>query len=365
MSNDTLVEGLGDHEMSAAFGAFFRRSWTDSQNWQVLQDAGVVFFTRHRGDHGRHDAFFGAFGPLIQSRVAARDFVGAQRIWESALNISDRWERENSGSYIHKGTAYYYWAASALEAGDLETAYLVMHRALEEDVRKANGQWPGGAAAAFVTLDYQEENQALREEVSEQANFLEEFLRTYRNTRHSVLTLGDVKRRFLSNVQNRDAVFLFSLTLARLKSLVRLPAHVRDNPFAGQIGLNVLLDLVQVVESSIATWELATHGQTFPAKALALSARAGLALTQDDIGDLNQGQRGNFEATIASLVDSIFQNSRGRAFESTECDIGVAYVLRNRAAHHVGGSPVVRSRFVEVTQRVANALFLVIDRYFI
>jgi hypothetical protein len=60
-----------------------------------------------------------------------------------------------------------------------------------------------------------------------------------------------VKRRFLHAPPDIEIVFLLTYTIARLKKLVEMPEHATNNPFAGQLQINLLFDLTLVIDNSI------------------------------------------------------------------------------------------------------------------
>jgi hypothetical protein len=358
-----MTAKTGDAAMDEAFQIFNQQLYQRGMgDWQALQTAGKKYFTRVAGNPGQHDLFFNNFAPAVVPLMNRGNFVQAQRTWKSALDIATAWEGENAGQYVHKGTGYYFWGMAALESGDLDAGYLLIHQALAEDLRKNEQVWPGGAAAAFATLDYAEPMQAMKELVNDQAAFVEERLATYRNTRAKTLTIDQVRTSFLSQPSCRAAVFLLVHSVARLRKISLLPFYVLQSDFAGQLEMHVLLGFTLAVEAAIAAKNPSSGMFASQIKYLAQSAN--LSLEQADVSAINAAQ--DSDADYDSIAAKLIQASYRRTPElpplaPLAADIGVAYLVRNRAAHKVNAPSVLIARFSEIVQRIANVFFLTVD----
>ena len=66
-------------------------------------------------------------------------------LWQLALAPALESESQNPGHKIHKGTAYYYWAITAILRGDIDKGYALMHQALEEDIATTGQKFPDSA----------------------------------------------------------------------------------------------------------------------------------------------------------------------------------------------------------------------------
>ena len=69
--------------------------------------------------------------------------------------------------------------------------------------------------------------------------FLGSQIAAYYATHARAVTIDDVKRRFFHAPPSTETVFLLTHTLARLMRLNELPAYTIQNPFAGQLELNL------------------------------------------------------------------------------------------------------------------------------
>src|SRR6202044_3581791 len=175
----------------------------------------------------------------------------AEHIWEQALQPAQHWEQTHQGQHLHKGTPYYFWAMTALLRGHIDHGYLLIHQGVAEDIRTTGQPTPNTPGFALVTLNDTMVEQAFRQWVVEQASFLSNLVANYNTTHQRRLTIDDVKRRFIANTTDLETIFLLTYTIARLRTIARLPDHSTNNPFAGQLQINLLFDVTLVIDSAI------------------------------------------------------------------------------------------------------------------
>lgn len=185
---------------------------------------------------------------------------------------------------------------TALLRGDIDHGYLLAHKALEEDVLTTGERRPDLSPYALVSLNYQKENRAFRHWVQEQAAFLNEFIADYANINQRVLTIDDVRQRFINSPPNRDTVFLLTYTVARLRKIVGISVQTTSNDFAGQIELNLLFDVTLVIDLVIraktpAQWKFIDH-------AVYLLDAAGHRLAKNQLGEVNGIFEKGFDAGL-------------------------------------------------------------------
>ncbi len=176
----------------------------------------------------------------------------AEFIWERALRPALAWEQAHPGQFLHKGTPYYFWAMTVIQRRDIDRGYLIVHRALDEDIRTSGQQRPDTPGFALVSLNHEKPDQAFRQWVVLQAQHVEQLLYNYNAAHQRNLTMDQVKHRFLSNPPRTEALFLFTYTLARLINISDEPVHVRTNPVAGQLELNLFFDVTLVIDAVMA-----------------------------------------------------------------------------------------------------------------
>jgi hypothetical protein len=269
--------------------------------WEEFTAAALQYFDRNAGAATAQDAYFNAFTIIWQSILDAGRLDHAEHVWKRALEPAQQWEQAHQGQQIHKGTPYYFWAMTALLRGDLDHGYLLMHQAVEEDIRTSGQQAPDTPGYAFVTLNYNKVQQAFRQWVVEQATFFNDRITNYAATNQRALTIEDVKHRFIDAPPNVDTVFLLTYTIARLRKIGGLPDHVTNNPFAGQLQLNLLFDVTLVIDTAIKTknqtrWKFIDHAEH-------LLARAGHQLTNQQLQDINAQFKSNFDPALHAALD--------------------------------------------------------------
>ena len=136
----------------------------EEQGFRVLDPE--EFFGQNIDDDKTHDPFFGSFTIIWRFFLHQGRFRACELVWDLALKIAYEWE-DKHGKRIHKGTPYYFWGVTCILNGDLEKGFLLMHQALEEDKKTFDVDSPTTPAYAFVTLDYEKQDQFFRHKVEE------------------------------------------------------------------------------------------------------------------------------------------------------------------------------------------------------
>ncbi|MDP2996961.1 MAG: hypothetical protein Q8N47_05690 [Bryobacterales bacterium] len=330
--------------------------------WQEFSDAALQFFDGNPTPSLAHDAYFNTFTVIWQNFLNQARYDDAEHIWGLALQPAQQWEQARPGRRVHKGTPYYFWAMTTLLRGDTDKGYLLIHQAVYEDVRTSGQQTPDTPGYALVSLNYARVAQAFRPWVLEQAAFLNDLITNYTTAHHRTLTIEDVKHRFLDTPPTTETVFLLTYTLARLIKLAKLPNHIVNNPFAGQLELNLLFDITLVIDAAIKAKNLA--GQHFSHHAEHLLSNTGERLTGDQIGDINGQFRNSFDTALRAALDGTLTLQSGAALSRLQCDVALAYGLRNHGAHNTGTAATIWNRFPEVQQSLFRVLFAAIDHLY-
>jgi hypothetical protein len=236
-----------------------------------------------------------------------------------------------------------------------------MHTAYQEDILSLNDPNPNTPAYMFVSMDFEEEKQYFGKILDIHAGFLDNFVQSYIKARNNTFSKEWFQKQFLAKHTNRDSVFLFSYTLARLFHAARIYPHATNNDFASLLELNVLFDLALVIDSSIqaksnVSWQ-------FFNLALELSKKANLALTEQKLGNVKASsqQPNGFSATLLLLLDKQFSCSDNSILGNFESDIAISYLVRNYGAHNVISQELVWKRHTEILQSLFNTLFLVAE----
>lgn len=326
--------------------------------WDELDVSAAIYFDQHLTDPAAHDAYFNNFISLWRHLMGQDKLPQAEFIWERALRPALAWEQAHPGQFLHKGTPYYFWAMTVIQRRDIDRGYLIVHRALDEDIRTSGQQRPDTPGFALVSLNHEKPDQAFRQWVVLQAQHVEQLLYNYNAAHQRNLTMDQVKHRFLSNPPRTEALFLFTYTLARLINISDEPVHVRTNPFAGQLELNLFFDVTLVIDAVIKAknttkWQFIDHAEY-------LLNASGHALNNQELGDINGLFKNSFDDTMRAALDGTLTLPT-KSLDRLQCDVALAYGLRNYGAHNTGTAITVYSRFPEVEQTLFRSLFAAIE----
>jgi hypothetical protein len=349
--------------LGAPLEPLFERFYTDyfagrPLPWAEIAVAAREHFDRHPRSFGAHDNYFNNFISLWQRMLAVHNYADAERVWEQALQPALAWEQANPTLRLHKGTPYYFWAMTAILRRDMDRGYLLSHKAFQEDVASAGQPNPDTPGYALVSLDPDKPDQAFRVWVVHQAQYLEQRLNGYNATHGRNLTLANVRQKFLVNPPTIDTLFLFTYTLARLINITDSPDHTRTNAFAGQLEINVLFDLTLVID---AVTKASDHQRYFIDHAAYILARAGHALTaQPELGQVNGLFNNDFDGTLAAALDGTL-TIPDKALDRLQCDVALAYGIRNYGAHNTGTAPTIYNRFEDVQEAIFRVFFATME----
>lgn len=331
--------------------------------WEELDAAARDYFDQHPTSAVAHDDYFNNFISVWRLILSVGAFPDAETVWTRALQPALAWEQAHPGQRLHKGTPYYFWAMTAILRRDMDRGYLIIHKALQEDIDTTGQQTPDTPGYALVSLNHERTDQAFRAWVVLQAEHLQHLLDNYNATHNRRVTLADVRQKFLNNPPSTDTLFLLTYTLARLININDAPDHTRMNSFAGQLELNLLFDVTLVIDNAIKDKNPA--GQYFSQHAQHLLAQAGDALTINQLQtDVNGQFRNDFDATLQAALDGAFTLQSGVALSRLQCDAALAYGIRNHGAHNTGTATTIWQRFPEVQQALFRTFFAVIDHLY-
>lgn len=369
---DITTGALGqpmDDAFDQLYAAFFGRklpSVDDEFNTATFQY--FDSYINNINSPAAHDHYFMCFSPIWNALLALGKLGMAERLWELAYEPVQQWEQDHPGELIDKGYLCYMWGGTTLLNGNLDRGYLLIHQAVVEDSRTSQHPNPPTPSYALVSLDDEKPDQAFRDWVTEQRIFLEGFVRDYAVTHHRSLTIDDVKRKFLKQPLDYDAVFLLTFTVARLCGISGLASQAKRNPFAGQIQLDLLFDLLLVIETAIRNVnpikkKKGKNGKistlTFYDQALFLLRKAGYP-HEKHVADVHRQFKNNLQAAIQDALDGTLQANSVR-LDQLQCDVHLSYELRNRRAHDIATVPAIWNNFDRVQRAVFRSFCATVD----
>jgi len=353
------LDAATDTAFNALFAEFFIAGTCSGVNSPSFIAAAWNFFDG-AFDITAHNAFFENFTLVSDRLVENNHHTRAYELWQSVIELTDRWENRNQPRRVHKGTPYYFWGQLALERGDLDYGYSLIHQAFIEDRLSAKGKVLELPALALITLNADKVNDALRSSVVKTAQVLQQALVNYETTYGQPLSYADFQKRFLECEPAIDSVFLLGYTVARLNRLQALPPYLLKSEFGAQLYLNLLFDLLLVIDSSIKPHSKEKH---FIDHAEFIAKQAGFAMTKNHLIEAEVACDADPEKCTMDLLDQHLSTPSGFVFKGPERDIALAYVLRN-SCHSFAGISVIGQRMTEILQSVFNTLFLVVELFY-
>jgi hypothetical protein len=246
-----------------------------------------------------------------------------------------------------------------------------MHKALKEDERTHNTQAPNTPAYYFVTLNYQPPNQWFGPKVKQLADYLDNKIREYRNSRGGTLTLDDFRTKFLACTDLREEVFTFVYLLFKLEKISRTDRSLWKNELGSLLNLGLLFNLCMVIEQTIDNKKTCPNElRLYSDKIRHLIDRTSLSLTtsgENKHGIINNEVKfcsDEFGSSFSTTMTSILQNNHSilRTKLPIESDLVISLGIRNHSAHKLQDQPVVYQHWEDLAQRVLNVLFFTVEK---
>src|SRR3989338_7456 len=247
------IEDLKD-EMDQQFVNLYNRFYLNQNfNQEEFINKSLVFFNESKNNFEAHDSFFNNFTILTEHFLKEGKLFEVEKIWRFALDIAYKWEQENSGNRIHKGSPYHFLGVTYLLFKDYMTGFLLIHQALEEDKKTKNRDHPYTPGYYFVTLNYDKSvyGQELLKNI---ADYLNLKILEYKKIRNGSLTIDEFKKKFLEQEKNIDIIFSFVYLLFNLNKLeTGIRREFIKNDFASLFEVGLILDLCLIIDSPHST----------------------------------------------------------------------------------------------------------------
>lgn len=319
-----------------------------------------VFFNENKNNFVAHDSFFNNFTILTEHFLKDGKLFEVEKIWRFALDIAYKWEQENSGNRIHKGSPYHFLGVTYLFFKDYVSGFLLIHQALEEDKKTQNKDHPYTPGYYFVTLNYDKSvyGQELLKNI---ADYLNSKISEYKKDRSCSLTIDEFKKKFLEHEKNIDIVFSFVYLLFNLNKLeTGIRREFIKNDFASLLEVGLILDLCMIIDSVIKVKDskkyFNEHFDFLRNKKL-LSVDSNKAANE-----VNKQFNIAPEQALRSLLDEKFFFLDNTKPTMADGDFLITYCLRNYSAHNIESQKIIYERFFEIVQRILNALFFTVEK---
>jgi hypothetical protein len=328
-----------------------------------FESASLRCLRENASDPARIDSYFSSWTSLWRFYLKLGMMKNAQEVWDFALEITDSVEK--GSAKIHKGTPYYFYAVTLVLGGDIDRGFMMMHAAVEEDKRSFGKGYKNAPAYAFVTLNFEKRDQFFGNWVRSIAESIESVLFDYNQRRAPTLSMSDFRAKFLKDDSLLDVVLLFVYTISKIRhsnqeDIPRIPETDFSSLYEARSMLNLCLILEEVMKNRCKL----KNNATFAPCLEKLSKQKRLVLV-GETSALNGRFVKNRWKTLEDLLNGNYVLSNGKqvAAQSVECDLAVAYGLRNFAAHSIKQQKWIHDNISSILISLFNSLFFVVASY--
>ncbi len=325
----------------------------------AFRAAAYDYFDAHLAAGTNPDTYFNWIGQMALPRPGTP--LAHTGLWEWAMRIAHEWE-VSRGKHLHKGSGYYFAGIRDIALGDLDRGFLYMHQAAFEDIYPDRDRLPDSPAGWFLSLDTRRPDQTYYEKVLEYATYLETQLAAYRAGSRGTLTIDDLRVRYQAHGDLLDAVTTVAHVIARLTRLdSSRTREILDNRFAALLLTQVSLELCLVIEDVLQRKIVA--GATLGALASRYPAGIGIALTKDEVTELNTlaWTPGGFDSVVGELLAGTAVTGFSRALSDREADLAIAMLVRNKSAHGLERPGAAARQFDGIVPRLFFTLFAALE----
>ena len=315
---------------------------------------------------------FETWGSTWFALVSQHNFDAAALHWISILDPVRRWETKN-GKHIHKGTPYYFLAASYLYSSNFDLGFRYLFDAIKEDEKASQGtnnpqSYKSAPAYMLASLVENDQNYLYREIVSPARFRIEQFLATYNRETQTSMAMMDIDARFLNNSAFEFAKLYFDYVLLHLIKLEQMwNSREPQNDFMKMRNRDILLDLCLVIDELLRTKFPSASGIGDGVFSF-LSSKHMLNALESNAGTLNQNLQPMISGTpypspdviVPALLDLTLMY-RTAAVTKEMSWLLLAWHLRNYAAHNLTPRQVLIDRYAEIVQSLMNGLLLCLE----
>ncbi len=331
-----------------------------------LKEESKLFFTSVKDKSElweKHDFHFSMrYTNRWQEYCSENNYGDAEKVWEDALNISEEWESENKGHYIHKGTLFYFWAVTCFFKDDIEKAFMLMNQAYIEDLKtrdKLNRLEPINElpAGLFLFFNDKSDNQFFKYKLDEIKKFIGELINNYSSQRNRNFKYEDFENKFLRNNSiDTEIKFNFNLCIFKYKKLIKKSFFSGENTVTTNIYLDLFFQLGKVLDLLINK-----YGNGFDDSIKSFIMKYNPNSTIDK---LNLKKQHTFQLDFLKNIENIQFSIDGYVFNiCLETDILLSFGFRNLGAHTILTNRFIVENFKELFQRIINSIFLAIEIY--
>ncbi|TAL69527.1 MAG: hypothetical protein EPN82_06755 [Bacteroidetes bacterium] len=320
-------------------------------------NASFRFFDKNKNNIRAHNSYFSNFTPLlIYAQVVVKNKMDKQ-VWSLAQECVDFWDKDkDEKDKVHKGTLYYFFSEAYLDEWDLDKCFLLIHNAIDEDIRSSGILNPMTPAYRFATLTYDEGDR-----LSNFTNFLIQIVKSYiiifNKTYNKNLRFENINNLFFNKIILKDIVFLFSYLIARIYNLKVSTKNIK-NDLSNLFQINLLLSIAVIIEE---IFEIIKSHKDISKLEEVFKLCKKCSIIFDKTKDL-------FDKSFDKQIDSALKNEfiyEDNKLSQIEKDWLIYKNVRNKVAHNVFTSKVIAEYFDDILQSMFNVFFWIIENLYL
>lgn len=313
--------------------------------------------------------FFESFTALWAALLSAGGSLLAAQVMLACCELAWNWEARNQPYRIHKGTPLFFLAKAFIEAGNLDSGFLLFHNALEEDKRTYPRlpYYPQGYRAApaylFAGLNANNPNTAMRQDVVRMRTRMDRFIQNHNSLTGATFNYSTFDSKFIQNPALEEPKFFFVFTLMSiLRNEDIMRPQLVSNAFSKLRNTDTIFNLCLVIDRVFR--ELYPNVDYISQSVTRYCFDMSWVTEQTArrlLAQLNYSPQDRNPDVLIPILMANGLRYRGRATNPVMTNMMLAWHLRNYGAHNIGGSNVLVADYESVLDRLMSALFSVVE----
>ena len=283
-------------------------------------------------------------------------------LWQHVCEIV--WKDKEKCDLIHKGTPYFFLGTTQLMQGNIDSAFLFISNAIEEDKKYSKNigdvEFYKKLPAYFFSSLIDDKNNYLLPYVIDAKSQINKFIHEYNSSFSSQLNMSDFNTKFLENNELESVKFFFVYTLISIINYQKkLSSQLSDTDFSKLKNANIIFNLCLIVDKVM---QNKTNGRFISDSVKKISLEKfqetetlaifkALDFENDFENALNKCLNLNFEYNSKSIKPEVLT-------------LITVWGLRNFGGHNIKIEPILETKYEEIIQQLMNALFIGLDELY-
>jgi hypothetical protein len=296
-------------------------------------------------------------------------------VWQKVLSIANDWEKSNTPTTIHKGTAYFFLAESYLLIGDRDLAFMYLYSAPNDDIylgkMASSLSYPHKAPSYLTATMRADKNNQMYYLVEQLRNKLSEYIFEFNVEYNKSFTIETFDRKFLDNKDLADVVSFFVFNFLYLFEVERkLKSDIIQNEFARLRTLDVIFNLCLIIDETLKNAELRKIGKLrdnphyIKHGILWLVCEHWQSMKHNELEQFWGPQLNLNTSEPDHIIPKLLAKKElynNEAVKGEIFDLLLSYKLRNYAGHNIKQQSVFTNSYQAIIKRLIFALLISID----